>query len=215
MASKQAFLPVATEETNEYVVPMYSPDGPDQGSRQEVAVASGSAVAPPPAPGAGRNHIYCNFCCDCRRAVLAVNAISIIWKIIMLVIVNILLEYMNDNREDVEANMSDADKEEFENLVQGGNMKIIELIVDILTFISIAFHACGIYGALKFKKWAVAVGGSAYAIWGALALIQFRIVDVILAAALGYPHYFLIKEINEGIMTDYNYHNVASCCGGA
>ena len=61
----------------------------------------------------------------------------------------------------------------------------------------------------------IAVGGSAYAIGFAFSLIRFDFVGLISTAALGYPHYFLIKEINAGIMTDYNYHNVAYCCGRA
>ena len=99
--------------------------------------------------------------------------------------------------------------------IDATQLKFVELLVDAFSFISIAMHACGMYGALKFKKWGIAVGGSAYAIGFAISLIRFDIVDLILAAALGYPHYFLIKEINAGIMTDYNYHNVAYCCGRA
>ena len=214
MASKQAFLPVATEETNEYVVPMYSPDGPDQGSRQDFAVASGSAVASPPAPGgARRNHLYCNFCCDCRRAVLAINAFSMIYALGAIIYENVVvfkkLEEIGKDQKDYE------DDTVIYQQIDATQLKFVELLVDAFSFISIAMHACGMYGALKFKKWGIAVGGSAYAIGFAISLIRFDIVDLILAAALGYPHYFLIKEINAGIMTDYNYHNVAYCCGRA
>ena len=214
MASKQAFLPVATEETNEYVVPMYSPDGPDQGSRQDFAVASGSAVASPPAPGgARRNHLYCNFCCDCRRAVLAINAFSMIYALGAIIYENVVvfkkLEEIGKDQKDYE------DDTVIYQQIDATQLKFVELLVDAFSFISIAMHACGMYGALKLKKWGIAVGGSAYAIGFAISLIRFDIVDLILAAALGYPHYFLIKEINAGIMTDYNYHNVAYCCGRA
>ena len=99
--------------------------------------------------------------------------------------------------------------------IDATKLKFAELLVDAFSFISIAMYVCGMYGALKFKKWGIAVGGSAYAIGFAFSLIRFDFVGLISTAALGYPHYFLIKEINAGIMTDYNYHNVAYCCGRA
>ena len=215
MAGGEAFIPVATEETNEYVVPMYSPDGPDQQeSRQDFAVASGSAVASPPAPGgARRNHLYCNFCCDCRRAVLAINAFSLIYALGAIIYENVVVfKKLEEIGKDQKYYDDDA---VIYPQIDATKLKFAELLVDAFSFISIAMHACGMYGALKFKKWGIAVGGSAYAIGFAISLINFDIVGLILAAGLGYPHYFLIKEINAGIMTDYNYHNVAYCCGRA
>lgn len=216
MASSEAFIPVATEEPQEYAVPMYTPDGPgDVGGSSQFGVASGNAVSSPPAPGSGRVHLYFNYCCDCRRAVLAVNAISITWNLIMLIVFNVYLNYMGSHPDQIESNMSEEEAQKFDQFAKGGQLQFVEALIDAFTFVAIFMHACGIFGALKFKKWGIAVAGSAYAVSFTLNLLSFNVPNMILAGALGYPHYFLIKEINEGIMTDYNYHNVASCCGGA
>jgi hypothetical protein len=203
MSNKEAFLPLATAEPDDLAVPMYSPDGP-------FGAASGSAAA----PGNRGNHLYCNYCCDSRRAVLSVNIISIVINIVLLLVVNVGLNYMSKHPDEIEQNMSEEDAKNFDAAVKNGGVQMAEAFWDAFLVIAMFMHACGIYGALKFKKWGVATAASAYVISFLLNLIGFDFINLVIAVALGYPHYFLIKEINEGIMTDYNYHNVASCCGG-
>jgi hypothetical protein len=200
MSNKEAFLPLATAEPDDLAVPMYSPDGP-------FGAASGSAAA----PGNRGNHLYCNYCCDSRRAVLSVNSISIVINIVTLLVVNVGLNYMSKHPDEIEQNMSEEDAKNFDAAVKNGSVQMMEAMMDAFLVIAMFMHACGIYGALKFKKWGVATAASAYVISFLLNLIGFDFINLVIAVALGYPHYFLIKEINEGIMTDYNYHNVASC----
>jgi hypothetical protein len=214
MAMSEAFIPVSTKEEDSYTVPVYSPDGPEQDESGNFGVASGSAVPHPTLPGARQNHLYFNYCCDCRRAVLVINIISVVINIVNIVLVNVGMNYMFQHPEDMESQMSAEDAAKFDAIVKSGKIQMIEALMDAFIVIAIGLHVCGIYGALKFKKWGIVTGGSAYIVNGVFGLLRFDIPKMILAGVMGYPHYFLVKEINEGIMTDYNYHNVAACCGG-
>jgi len=207
MASKEAFLPVATDESADLEVPMYSPEVPPT----EFGMSSAQANA---TPVTGEQHLYCNYCCDTRRAVLVVNVISIVINLIVLFVVNVGFNFIINHPDEVEQDMNEEEKANLEQALHSGYLEMVEAMTDAFLVVSMLMHGCGIYGALKFKKWAVATAGSAYAIAFVLHLLGGSFLNVILVVALGYPHYFFMKEINEGIMSDYNYHNVAHCCGG-
>ena len=36
---------------------------------------------------------------------------------------------------------------------------------------------------------------------------------VVMGGLFLYPHIIMYKEMKEGIMTEYNYHKIAHCCG--
>ncbi|KAL3934147.1 MAG: hypothetical protein SGBAC_010069 [Bacillariaceae sp.] len=207
MASKEAFLPLATEESADLEVPMYSPEVPPT----EFGMSSAHADA---TPVAGEQHLYCNYCCDTRRAVLVVNIVSIVINLVVLLVVNVGFNFIINNPDEVEKDMTEEEKANLEEALHSGYLEMVEAMTDAFLVLAMGMHACGIYGALKFKKWAVATAGSAYAISFILHLMGGSFFNVILAGALGYPHYFFMKEMNQGIMSDYNYHNVAHCCGG-
>ena len=210
MVSKEAFLPVATEESADLEVPMYSPEVPPS----EFGMSSAHDNATHVNGVAGEQHLYCHYCCDTRRAVLVVNVVSIVINLVVLLIVNVGFNFIINNPDEVEEDMTDEEKADLEHALHSGYFQMVEAMTDAFLVLSMAMHGCGIFGALKFKKWAVATAGSAYAISFVLHLMGGSFLNVILAGVLGYPHYFFIKEINEGIMSDYNYHNVAICCGG-
>lgn len=210
MASKEAFLPVATEESADLEIPMYSPEVPPS----EFGMSSAHDSTAHATRVTGEQHLYCNYCCDTRRAVLVVNVVSIVINLIVLLVVNVGFNFIINHPDEVEKDMTDQEKANLEQALHSGYLEMVEAMTDAFLVVSMAMHGCGIYGALKFKKWAVATAGSAYAISFVLNLMQGSILNLILAVALGYPHYFFMKEINEGIMSDYNYHNVAHCCGG-
>ena len=198
--SAQAFIPLPTSEDAETGIPEYSPTGP--------------GFSGMPADGSRPNHLFFGHCCDCRRAVLVVNGITITLNILSMIIVAIGFGFINKNVDDIEADMSDdAAKKELDEFVKGGNLAIVETLLEFFVAISIGLHACGVYGALKFKQWGVMTAAVAYGLALFLNLLAFNILDIILAGVFLYPHIYLIKEMKEGIMTDYNYHNVASCCG--
>eukprot|EP00980_Cylindrotheca_fusiformis_P009208 scaffold2003_cov139-Cylindrotheca_fusiformis.AAC.24 len=198
MTSKEPFLPLATDDADDVAVPMYSPDGPGASNTFDPSSSTSGGVG-----HQGGNHLYCMVCCDCRRAVLAVNIVSIVLYLLQLIAIDVGLHYM----------MKQAQAEAEVNVNEEA-LEMEEVLVNGVILVLIGLHSCGIYGALKFKKWAVATAGTAYIFSFLGGLIALSPVNMIFAGALGYPHYFFIKEINSGIMTDYNYHNVAWCCGG-
>ena len=71
--SAEAFIPLPTGEDPETGVPMYSPSGP------------GSSGI----PGDRSNHLFCGHCCDCRRAVLIVNGVTITLNLLSMIVVAI------------------------------------------------------------------------------------------------------------------------------
>jgi len=213
MTSSEAFLPVATDERAELEVPMYSPETPNEFTMASQQQPEATAT---PVVGNGEQHLYCNYCCDTRRAVLAVNVVSIVLGVISLLIGNVLLNFIRDHPDEFEegAKMSEGEKQQFEEGLRMGAIEVDKAVLDSLSLVFITMHGIGIYGALKFKKWAVVTAGSAYVIGFILNLLTGSFVNLIVTCALGYPHYFFVKEINQGVMSDYNYHNVAHCCGG-
>jgi hypothetical protein len=51
-----------------------------------------------------------------------------------------------------------------------------------------------------------------YSISCLLGLISLNFVHVTIAGFFLYPHIIMIKEMQEGIMTEDNYSSVATCC---
>ena len=84
--------------------------------------------------------------------------------------------------------------------------------MDMFLMFSIVLHGFGIYGALYYQKWAVIVSAAGYGIALFFAVIGLDFMTIILKLVFLYPHLAFIKELDEGIMTDYNYANVKSCC---
>jgi hypothetical protein len=160
------------------------------------------------------NHLYCGCCCDVRRATLAVNAITIIMNVILMILLFFGTNFMAKNAAEIAEDMDDDQaKQDFEKLAQNGSLQLFEAFADIFLFVSIFLHACGIYGALKFQSWGVTVAAVSYGVSLLLNLLLFNPIHIIISALFFYPHVILIKEMKEGIMTDYNYPNIASCCG--
>jgi hypothetical protein len=193
--SSQKFLPLPTVETGVVYNPMGFAMGDNNNSNRE-------------------NHLYCGCCCDVRRATLVVNAISISMNVIAMIFLFFGVHYMAKNADKIAEDMDDDQaKQDFAKIAKNGTLPLIEAFADIFLIVSIFLHACGIYGALKYQTWGVAVAAVAYGLTLLIHLVSLNIIHVIIAGLFFYPHVILIKEMKEGIMTDYNYHNVASCCG--
>merc|ERR1712224_454415 len=87
--------------------------------------------------------------------------------------------------------------------------------IDYLFFIvGIGSYVCGIYGALYFQSRGIMVAGGMYVFlifFGGFHL--FDIVTPVVAGSFLYPHVVMYKEIQDDIMTEHNYPNIAHCCG--
>lgn len=218
MASDERFLPLPTDEPSQTIVtapmvPTYSP-GPGTNLAGSLSVdAGGDGIDEIPST-TDKHMLCCGMCCDFRRAVLVIDSIAIVWKIVEMVLVAVMAAYFNKDLEELEAEFDDdLTIYEIESMADTGTMAIMEGFIEGLDAISIALYACGIYGALNFKRWGIITAMSTHAVMMGFGLIVLDFVSVIFYGIMVYPHIFMLRQMNSGIMTDYNYHKIASCCG--
>eukprot|EP00536_Pseudo-nitzschia_multiseries_P018667 jgi/Psemu1/316142/fgenesh1_kg.2864_\ len=209
MASKEAFLPVPTEEDSQ--VPSYRPDGP--GSQSFLSIEDG--VSGDVGFNTSNHHLlFCGVCCDHRRAVLVVNAITIGFQILSMIVVAIVATFVTNNLNEIEQDMNDDEmRKDLDGFVKEGGLQVVESIVDAFAVISIGLHSCGIYGALQFKQWGIITAACSYSVSLLLGLFTLDIANLLMSGLFLYPHIFMLKLMKEGVMTDYNYHKIATCCG--
>lgn len=164
---------------------------------------------------AGNHHVLCfSSCCDFRRAVLIVNGISIGIKLMAMVGVVVFVNYLSNNLDDIENDMTDDTvRKQVDSMFKSGQVAGLEWFFEILESIAIALHACGIYGALKFKQWGIVVAGSLFALQLLLGVFSMDVGNIIVSSLMLYPHVCMYKLMGDGVMTPQNYHKIASCCG--
>ena len=161
----------------------------------------------------GESHVICGVCCDTRRGVIIVNSITIVLHFIMLISVFIGFGFLSQNSDTILDEMDDdVAKNTFEDWAANGNMKTMEIIVSILLIASMTMHGCGIYGAFQFELWGVITATVSYGISLLLGLISLNFIHVLVAGFFLYPHIIMIKEMQDGIMTESNYDEGVCCC---
>ena len=153
--------------------------------------------------GEKQGHKCCGSCCDVRRAVIVVNIVNIVnmlWVIFAMIVFQktaSTMTYDDDTQQaaiDVVANMP------------------LGLMIAIW-LVSAVFSAVGIAGALLYNKWLVGVSGVFFCLSMIPDIMALNIPGIVYKGFFAYPHYFLVKEINQGIMTKENYPNEKmSCC---
>ena len=229
----EKFLPLATGEDPETGIPTYnypnnagrpgsSTTGTAASYNNSYSVVSSSTTGlnisgseePNSSSSSSSSHLFCNCCCDCRRACLVINAISIVLKIVMICIVGIGGKYISNNIQQIETDIDDdAYRKQVDQFVEEGGIQIVETVVDFFSMISIGLHLCGLYGALHFKQWGIIVAGSTYTVSLLFGVLALDFGAVVVGGVFLYPHIIMYKEMKEGIMTEYNYHKIAHCCG--
>jgi len=144
-------------------------------------------------------HICCYCCCDCRRACLVINLISIVINMMILLFVVVgEMPMMVDN------------------IPVTNPQTLVPYWFKVELLLSIVMHGCGMYGAIYFKPWGIILAGAAYAFDIVVALSGNCITcntTLIFSGCFLYPHLMFVYEMNKGIMNDYNYHQIAFCCG--
>jgi hypothetical protein len=173
-------------------------------------------------PNTAKYHMYfCGCCCDFRRAVLVVNGISIVLRILLMVGVAILPSYVAKNLDDIESTINDDEtRKQVDTFAKSGNLVVLAAIVEVVEVVAIGFAAIGIYGALKFKQWGIITALTFYAFSMLLVMMSIRADNIIpsfvnlsFAAVFVYPHVCMLILMRAGIMTNSNLHNIAKCCG--
>lgn len=170
---------------------------------------------PNPSTDPKDHHMYFfGVCCDFRRAVLTLNAISIALRLLVMVLIAVLAKFVTENLEDIEEDIYDDDfRNSLDVTIKSGYMVIIEMFAEVIEFCAIVFGAIGLYGALKFKFWAIITAVSFYTFALICSVFIVDFLDMIFYIICLYAHFSMLRLMRAGIMTDENYHKVARCCG--
>lgn len=90
-------------------------------------------------------------------------------------------------------------------------MNGIERTLCVLRIIS---SIIGIIGAIYYKIYFVGFAATMYMVDTILAILGFNYINFIIGLLFVYPHYFLMKELDNGIITEENYYTNEehSCC---
>jgi hypothetical protein len=194
----------------------YTPLTGDEAIAVPIGDGTGTGTIKPPGfleellgPQKGReSHLYFGCCCDVRRAVLILNIVTIVMNFFAMVSFFVFVRITQDHVSEITEQMSeDVSEKDFKT-----GLHVFEGFLDAIMLISIFLHAFGVHGALKYKTWAIKVAAVAYGIPFTWAVLNFDFVTFILGGVFLYPHIVLIKEIETGVMTSYNYENVQACC---
>ena len=144
-------------------------------------------------------------CCDMRRAVIIVNLVDIAICLFYAIYFALMAEAVEEIPDSTYGGETKAQME--------GMMLKMEHIFIILSAIKIPLNGLGIYGAVKFKYWPVAVALGAYSIQFLLHGFAINIGGLLLSGFFAYPHVFFLKEVRSGVMSEMNYPTERfSCC---
>ena len=180
------------------------PYSDDEAPQEPSLVVEGNEyVAMQPAKLAGKqSHACCGCCCDTRRAVAVVNAISMCFAALAILSIALL--------------SSDAYAAQFDDdQVVAAVNKIDGAAVGMtISFAAVGMlcNASGIFGARWFNKWAVMIAGSWYLVELLRSLAYFDIGGAIMAGFFVYPHVIFWQEMRKGIMTPATYQQEEQCC---
>jgi hypothetical protein len=157
------------------------------------------------AMGVGKQgHAFCGGCCDVRRAVIIVNIISITFASIGLVTMGGLMV----------ASSASYDDDEVQEAMSAFNSANLSMGVAIaLAAIRIIANGVGIYGAVTYNIWMVGISLLVYCFDFVMGVIAVNVLGLVMIGLFAYPHFFFIKEVRSGIMSEANYVNEKqSCC---
>lgn len=162
-----------------------------------------------------QNLYFFGCCCDFRRAVLALNTMWIVLRLSLMIGILVMASVAANNLDEFEDAIEDDQvKAQVETAVESGLLPVLEAVFEFFVSIGIVFGAIGIYGALKFKRWAIVTPLWFYGFCLFVSILSLDLLDASLYGICVYAHVRMLSLMKEGIMTDENYHKIASCCGG-
>jgi hypothetical protein len=82
-----------------------------------------------------------------------------------------------------------------------------------LTAVRIIANGLGIYGAVTYNIWMVGVSLLVYCFDFVMGVVAVNVLSLVMVGLFAYPHFFFIKEVRSGVMSEANYVNEKqSCC---
>lgn len=177
----------------------------DYSTQNELTVAYGSPNFRDVPTGSRKGHLFLGCLCDMRRAVVAVNVLSILGVIIQ---VSFAIWYLAVSEEDLN---EDDDLSEWLASEETLPKEIVAAGL-ALCMLSLLIYSLGIRGALKFNVTMV----SASTIYHCVTVVLHLLAQTWLLAAFEvlcvYPHIMFIQQVGKGIMTAENYVNEKRIC---
>jgi hypothetical protein len=167
-----------------------------------VPVIEGEAVGEAVGVAGMRNkqgHSCCGGCCDVRRASIVLDIMSLVSLVINVFALSAVSTSSIFDDDEVKQKLS-------EGMPSAGVMIAIFVFEIVLLGITV-------WGAVSFSAPKVMVGLVVYSIGVLTSMFSLNLVGVVVNVFFAYPHYFLYKEIKDGIMSKDNYYNEEqSCC---
>jgi len=179
---------------------------PDTEKMTETSYQMGTAEGVSYAAGMQKQgHKCCGGCCDVRRAVIIVNIVQAV--LVFMAMMSVLtMHKMSAQAQDL------YDDDEVAKMMSDFGSLPVGALIAILVVKAIG-AVIGIIGGIKFNMYMTGIAGAIYAISCVVSIVFLDLPGAIYAGFFAYPHYFLVKEIRSGIMSEENYPNEKqSCC---
>lgn len=163
---------------------------------EDYAVPDGSRSPMTTGSGARQGHRFMIFCCDMRRAVIILDAITISLMLLHLILFfGFGIQLAADT-----GGTSNFQVQSVGKAILGG-----------LT--GVAMPGLGLCGALTYKYYFVALAAFYFGFQLFLDLFTLNLVSILWGAVYLYAHAVLTNEMSKGVMTEENYPNEKySCC---
>jgi hypothetical protein len=69
----------------------------------------------------------------------------------------------------------------------------------------IVANSLGIYGAVTYNIWMIGASLSVYCVDFVIGVFAVNVISLVMVALFAYPHFFFIKEVSSGIMSEETY----------
>ena len=150
-----------------------------------------------------RGHVCCGCCCDTRRAVIIVDFITISFAFLSMLMIS---AFTSDSF------IENLDDDEAQDALSSLDSGAVGLTI-LIGFVAIACCSFGIYGAISFKVAYIGVGMLWHSLEALRSIFFLDLPGLALSVGFIYPHFFLIKDINNGNMTKGSYPiREEKCC---
>ena len=152
-----------------------------------------------------RGHSCCGCCCDMRRAVIVVNILLLIGRLLCALGIDLMLKIMISQPSDDPSSIESDDVTI--DTIKDHKGEFVALLV--IALVGVLCSGLSIYGAIAYNKYLVA----ANAIFLVLQAPFGGFPTFIANGLYLYPHVFLIFYLHNGVISKENYANERqSCC---
>jgi hypothetical protein len=164
--------------------------------KEDYAVPEGSREPVTAGSGARQGHRFMIFCCDMRRAVIILDAITISFVLLHLIL------FLGFGIQ-LEADTGGTSTFQVQSVQKA-------ILVGLA---GVAMPGLGIYGALTYKYYFLALAALYFGYQFFLDLFTLNLLSIMWSAVYVYAHAVLTNEMSTGIMTEENYPSEKySCC---